>query len=171
MLVSAAHLRASSQHYNVEESPAMVRKGDVLWLHGCSMNAINTTLSNPDLAASDAMIGAVMSLAVYEYFWGDDRSKNYQMHLKACRRMIAIRGGLDALHPTVSRVLRWMAKTVANLSDSSPDEEQSEVKYTTVFDENETATSLADPECVLAPKVLDYYCKLSEAQMSPLQLC
>lgn len=68
---------------------------DVLQLKGMAISAINESLQNPTGPVSDQIIGAVLSMAQYEAFWGD--AEAFRCHMRALQNMIQMRGGLTAI--------------------------------------------------------------------------
>jgi CRP-like cAMP-binding protein len=80
----------------------------IMWLHYQAVKTINEALSEPARATSDALILAVGRIALHECLYGDRETSN-RIHRPAQARMIAMRGGIDALNfpPLVKRLMRW----------------------------------------------------------------
>jgi hypothetical protein len=79
-----------------------------MWLRYQAVKTINEALSEPNRATSDALILAVGRIALHECLYGDREASN-RVHRPAQARMIAMRGGMDALNfpPLVKRLMRW----------------------------------------------------------------
>lgn len=67
-----------------------------LWLRGQAVKAINEALCDPVRSTSNALISAVGKIALHEHVYGDREAAN-KVHRAAQQRMIAIRGGVEAL--------------------------------------------------------------------------
>ena len=80
----------------------------IMWLHYQAVKTINEALSEPKRATSDALILAVGRIALHECLYGDRETSN-RIHRPAQARMIAMRGGMDALNfpELVKRLMRW----------------------------------------------------------------
>lgn len=79
-----------------------------------AIQCINEALNDPTRAVSDAMILAVGRIALHESLYGDRTAAN-SIHRPAQARMIAIRGGIDALDfpELVKRLMRWSDRTMS----------------------------------------------------------
>lgn len=74
-----------------------VMKSEILyWLQAQAINSINEALSDPERATSDPLILAVGRIAMHEAFYGNKEAANV-MHRPTQRRMIQMRGGMNAL--------------------------------------------------------------------------
>lgn len=84
------------------------------WLQAQAITAINEALSDPRRATSDALILAVGRIAMHEAFYGNKDAANI-MHRPAQRRMIQMRGGMQALPfpALVKRLMRWADNVMA----------------------------------------------------------
>jgi hypothetical protein len=78
------------------------------WLRYQAVKTINEALSEPTRATSDALILAVGRIALHECLYGNRETSN-RVHRPAQARMIAMRGGMDALNfpELVKRLMRW----------------------------------------------------------------
>jgi len=85
-----------------------------LWLQSRAIESINDALADPSRATSDALILAIGRIALNESLYGDKLAA-HTLHRPAQQRMIALRGGIDALGfpPLVKRLMRWSDKVMS----------------------------------------------------------
>lgn len=79
-----------------------------LWLRGQAVRALNEALDDPERATSNALISAVGKIALHEHIYGD-RQASIKIHRPAQQRMIALRGGVEALGlPSITlQLMTW----------------------------------------------------------------
>lgn len=85
-----------------------------LWLRGQTVRAINDALNDPKRGVRNALIMAVGGVALHESLYGDRRMA-HRVHRPAQQRMIALRGGFEALGLPLQAVqfLVWVDKFMA----------------------------------------------------------
>ena len=99
MLFSACH------YASLAASPTTLP--DPLILKQKAIAAINEGIGDRSRSSTDAFIGAVAKMAFYESMFGDLEA--YNVHMKGLKRMIEIRGGLQALglNGTLADMCLW----------------------------------------------------------------
>ncbi|KAH7037569.1 uncharacterized protein B0I36DRAFT_345664 [Microdochium trichocladiopsis] len=85
-----------------------------LWLQARALETINEALADPARATSDGLILAIGRIALNESLYGD-KVAAHTLHRPAQQRMIAMRGGMNALDfpPLVKRLMRWSDKVMS----------------------------------------------------------
>lgn len=106
-MLNVVILTATSNYISVHQTQCTP---EVLWkLKEDALASVNRGLQDPQLAASDQMIGAVAKMAAYEAgFAGDE--KQYRIHMSGLTKMVELRGGLGSLglNGLLARMLLWI---------------------------------------------------------------
>ncbi|KAF2755874.1 hypothetical protein EJ05DRAFT_477937 [Pseudovirgaria hyperparasitica] len=81
---------------------------EALYFRSLAVHSLNEALNDPDRRCSTAVILAVGQLAVHEHVYGD-RQLAQRVHHDAHRKMILMRGGIEALQmpPAAVQLFRW----------------------------------------------------------------
>lgn len=84
------------------------------WLRSRAISTINEALNDPRRSISDGLILAVGRIALTESMYGD-RNAATKLHRPAQKRMIDLRGGMDALPfpALVKKLMRWADNVMA----------------------------------------------------------
>lgn len=100
LLLAAAHCRLMKG----PESHGI----DIITLRGMALRGINENLQHPAKSLSDEMIGAVLSVAMYEALFGD--SDTYATHMTGLQKLVTLRGGLPelGLDGLLEKMLLWV---------------------------------------------------------------
>lgn len=108
---------------------------DFIHLRGMAIRAINDSIQDPVKACSDATIGGVMKMAVYESLFGDTNA--YVTHMTGLQKMVMLRGGLGALglDGLLERMLLWIDANTSSLRG-----------YNVFFDKARFPTSVVHPK-------------------------
>ncbi|WPH01332.1 Hypothetical protein R9X50_00417200 [Acrodontium crateriforme] len=79
-----------------------------LWLRGMAVKTLQEALNDPDRALTNATISAVTRVALHEHIYGN-RQLSQDVHRPAQKRMIAMRGGLEAvgMPDSVLHMMAW----------------------------------------------------------------
>lgn len=109
-LTESAHLYSSlafsAAHY-IDAGGVGATVEDVLYLKQNAISAVNTALADPTQALDTAVICAVMSLAAFEFVFGE--TENYIAHMAGGNKMISLRGGQLTIEPWLRRIMRWIS--------------------------------------------------------------
>lgn len=92
-------------------------KPEVLYkLKQDAITSIKRGLQDPELMASDQLIGAVAKMAAYEAGFAGDEAQ-YHIHMKGLMKMVELRGGLESLglNGLLARMLLWIDLNAAFL--------------------------------------------------------
>lgn len=118
-VVNVVVLTAASDHIAVHQTQC---SPEVLWkLKEDAISSINRGLQDPELATSDAMIGAVAKMAAYEAGFAVD-AKQHQLHMSGLSKMVELRGGLESLgsNGLLARMLLWVDLNAAFILKTKP---------------------------------------------------
>ena len=117
LLMAASHYRLECKAASI--SPWISEK-DILFLKGCALHEVNRSFRSRVMGSSvsDAMIGAVAKLAVFEALFGDVQM--FRRHMAGLSEMIALRQNLGAAMGTldafVRRLVFWIDLNASHLT-------------------------------------------------------
>ncbi|KAL2109039.1 hypothetical protein VUR80DRAFT_3045 [Thermomyces stellatus] len=102
-------LLLAASNYSVVNTDAAARiTPHLVHMKYDAIRAINDAFSLEQRRLSDALIGAVAKMASFEAMYGD--VETYHVHMAGLQKMVAIRGGLDALglNGLLRRIIVWI---------------------------------------------------------------
>ena len=111
MLISASHYAAQNR-----KSTSTVQ---LLQMKQHAITLINQSITSRSVTGSpvtDQIVGSVAKMAAYEAMFGTLAA--YHAHMKGLRQMVALRGGVDAIHGLdglVARMVVWIDANAAHV--------------------------------------------------------
>ncbi|KAJ9662111.1 hypothetical protein H2201_006219 [Coniosporium apollinis] len=108
MMFAASHSQSTGK--------CITGPGHTLRLKSQAIAALNQSLADDRRSVNDALIGAVPAIGSYEIIYGQSFSAH--IHMTGLQRIVALRGGLDALgfHGFLQQIVLWMDRNQASLT-------------------------------------------------------